>query len=187
MSAKLNKIQNPESEDEKKTKSSTIQINLHLHEGEYIHIHPDFIFPKKCSLRDMFFRHHLKALRNGIPPLRVLDAKIVSHIKRGKSTLSDIRFLMRHLENAANEIGKTCNRLSLQREATALFEEIKDSVYQHGDKESERAEQFKWATWAQKIRTARRQNQRRRRDTSIRTNGSGDEEVDEEDKEFMSV
>jgi len=75
-----------------------------------------------------------------------------------------------------------------------MSEEIKDSVYQHDDKESERVEQFKWATWIRKIGRTRRQNQRRRRrrDTSItRTNGSGDEEVDEEvneeDEELMSV
>jgi len=129
-----------------------MQIILHLHEGEYIRIHSDFIFSKKCSLRDIFFCFHLKDLRNGILPLRVLDATSVRHRKRGKSTLSDIRYLMRHLENAANEIGKTCNRLLPQREATELLEEIKDSVYQHDEKESERAKQYKWTTWVRKIR-----------------------------------
>jgi len=168
ISAKPDEIQYPQSEqDEGKNEdrkeedggsryTSTMLINLHLHEGEYIHIHPDFIFPKNCSLRDIVFRFHLKDLRNGILPLRVLDATSVRHRKRGKSTLSDIRYLMRHLENAANEIGKTCNRLSSQREATELFEEIKDSLYQHDEKESERAEQYKWATWVRKIRRARR-------------------------------
>jgi len=114
-------------------------------------------------------------LRNGIPPLRVLDAKSVRHMKKGKSTLSDIRFLMRHLENAANEIGKTCNKLSSQRKATELFEEIKHSVYQHDEKDNDRQEQYKWATWIRKIRRSRRARRQR------------DEEVDEEDEELMSV
>ena len=94
--------------------------------------------------------------------------------------MSDIRFLMRHLEKAANEIGRTCNSLTLQEEASILFEEIKDSVYQY-DKESERSEQYKWATWVRKLRRRRSRNERRTRNT--RTNG----DKDENENEFASV
>ena len=185
ISQKLHEMQNQENkEDGENTEeqsnegdnwrsTTTMQISLHLHEGEYIRIHPDFIFPKNCSLRDMFFRYHLTDSRNGIPPLKVLDSKSVRHIKRGKGTLSDIRFLMRYLERAANEKGRTCNRLASQEEATRLFEEIKDSVYKY-DKESERAEQYKWATWVRKIRRARRQN-------GTRANVNGEEDIGEDE------
>ena len=115
----------------------------------------------------------MKDSRNGIPPLKVLDSKSVRYIKRGKSTLSDIRFLMRYLERAANEKGRTCNRLASQEEATRLFEEIKDSVYKY-DKESERAEQYKWAIWVRKIRRARRQN-------GTRANVNGEEDIGEDE------
>jgi len=46
---KMKKYVEDRNEEDGSRYTSTMQINLHLHEGEYIPIHPDFIFPKKTS------------------------------------------------------------------------------------------------------------------------------------------
>ena len=73
-------------------------VRLYYHEGRFIRITPDFEFPKKCSLRDIFFRFHLHSTVDNIPPLKTLDNISMRHIRRGKQVLADLRYLMAVLD-----------------------------------------------------------------------------------------
>ena len=47
-------------EEQEKSNTTSYQVKLHLHQGRFIRIDPNFVFPKQCSLRDVFFRYHVK-------------------------------------------------------------------------------------------------------------------------------
>ena len=132
-----------------------MQIDLHYHNGQFIRIDPTFVFPKQCSLRDIFFRYHLYDRIERIPPLRLLDSASVKHIKRGKQTLTDMRLLMKVLEAEAMRQGLSMP-ISTQQEASELFERIKDAIYKY-DTKSKRKETLKWATWVKKVRAGTRE------------------------------
>merc|ERR1712127_369758 len=129
----------------------THNIQLHYHNGSFIRIDPGFIFPKKCSLRDIFFRFYLHDEVNNVPPLKLLDCASVRHIRRGKSTLSDLRFLMNVLNEEAGRQGILLHQMRNQVEASAVFERVKGVVYKY-DTKSKRKETLKWMTWATKCR-----------------------------------
>ena len=129
----------------------THNIQLHYHNGSFIRIDPGFIFPKKCSLRDIFFRFYLHDEVNNVPPLKLLDCASVRHIRRGKSTLSDLRFLMNVLNEEAGRQGILLHMMRNQVEASAVFERVKGAVYKY-DTKSKRKETLKWMTWATKCR-----------------------------------
>ena len=129
------------------------RVNLHYHNGRYIRIPPSFIFPTKCSLRDIFFRYHLKDEINDVPPLKLVDCNSVAHIKRGKGTLSDMKYLMCILEDECVRQEVSTSRLQTQQEASEAFEKVKHAVYKH-DTRSKRKETLKWQTWVQKCRKA---------------------------------
>ena len=133
------------------------RVTLHVHNGRFIRIRPDFVFPKSCALRDIFFRFHVKDAIDDIPPLKLLDSASVLHIRRGKPTLSDLNFLMGVLEAEAQSIGKTTVGIRTQEEASELFEQIKFGVYR-SDNSSKRRETLKWTTWATKCRRAKAQS-----------------------------
>ena len=126
-------------------------VRLYHHEGRFIRIPPDFEFPKKCSLRDIFFRFHLHSTVDNIPPLKTLDSISMRHIRRGKQVLSDLRYLMAVLDAEAERKRLSTQGLRTQLEASEIFEQIKEAVYKHHTT-SKRKETLKWQTWVQKCR-----------------------------------
>ena len=74
------------------------RVTLHVHNRRFMRIRPYFVFQKSCTLRDIFFRFHVKDTIDDIPPLKLLDSASAFHIRRGKPTLSDLKFLMGVLE-----------------------------------------------------------------------------------------
>ena len=128
-------------------------VRLYYHQGIFIRIPPDFVFPTKCSLRDVFLRFHLHSPVDEIPPLKTLDSHSVKHIKRGKQILSDLRYLMAVLDAEAERKGLSTAGLRTQLEASEIFEQVKEGVYKHHTT-SKRKETLKWQTWVQKCRQA---------------------------------
>ena len=82
-------------------------VRLYYHEGRFIRIPPDFEFPKKCSLRYIFFHFHLHCTVDNIPPLKTLDSISMRHIRRGKQILTDLRCFMAVLDAEAERKGLT--------------------------------------------------------------------------------
>ena len=75
-------------------------------------------------------------------------------MKRSKSSLSDLRYLMGVLEQKENRQGFTTIGVLGQQEATEMFEKTKEGVYKY-DTKSKRKETLKWNTWISKCRRAR--------------------------------
>ena len=97
-------------------------VRLYYHEGRFIQIPPDFVFPTKCSLRDVFLRYHLYSTVDNIPPLKTLDSHSMKHIKRGKQVLADLRYLMSVLDVEAERQGLSTQCLRTQLEASEVFD-----------------------------------------------------------------
>ena len=87
-----------EIEEQEQNNTTSNQIKLHLHQGRFIRIDHNFVFPKRLY----YFRNHVKDTEEDIPPLKLLDSKSIRHIKRGKSSLSDLTCLIGVLEQEAN-------------------------------------------------------------------------------------
>ena len=128
-------------------------VRLYYHQGRYIRIPPNFVFPTKCSLRDIFFYYHLSSPADGIPALKTLDSHSMRHIKRGKAVLSDLRYLMSVLDAEAQRKGLRMEGIQTQLQASRIFEQVKEAVYKHHTR-SKRKETLKWQTWVQKCRKA---------------------------------
>ena len=128
-------------------------ISLHYHQGRYIRIPPDFVFPTKCSLKDIFLRFHVHDTVREIPPFKLIDSASVVHIKRGKVYLSELRYLMAVMELECVRLGIDTDDLNDQQEASEAFEKVKECIYRY-ETRSTRKEQFKWQTWVKKLRVA---------------------------------
>ena len=96
-------------------------VRLYYHQGIFIRIPPDFVFPTKCSLRDVFLRFHLHSPVDEIPPLKTLDSHSVKHIRKSKQILSDLRYLMSVLDAEAERKGLSIAGLQTQLEASEIF------------------------------------------------------------------
>ena len=142
--------QDEQREDQEQGQDPRYSVNLHYHNGRFIRIDPDFIFPKQCSLRDLFFRYYIPDRVMNIPPLRIIDTASVKHIRRGRQTLNDMKYLMKVLEREAMVKGLELN-ITTQEEASVLFENVKEAIYKY-DTKSKRKETLKWATWVKKVR-----------------------------------
>ena len=100
-----------------------------------------------------FFQYHIQDTVQDIPPLMLLDSKSVKHIKRDKSLLSDLRFLMGILEEEAKRQSLTTVGISGEQEASELFGKIKKgctSMIQN----TKWKDTLKWNTWVSKCRRA---------------------------------
>ena len=142
--------QDEQREDQEQGQDPRYSVNLHYHNGRFIRIDPDFIFPKQCSLCDLFFRYYIPDRVMNIPPLRIIDTASVKHIRRGRQTLNDMKYLMKVLEREAMVKGLELN-ITTQEEASVLFENVKEAIYKY-DTKSKRKETLKWATWVKKVR-----------------------------------
>ena len=64
------------------------------------------------------------------------------HIKRGKSILSDSRYLISVLEAEAQRKGLSTEGIQIQLQASRIFEQVKETVYKHHT--NKRKETLKW-------------------------------------------
>lgn len=126
-----------------------------MHKGRFIKVPPSFVFPKKCSLQDIFVRFHTKDTVRGIPALKCLDNQDVKHLVRGSQVLSDCRYLMWVFEALAREKGMTTVGLNSYEDAVEKYSQLHRPIILLETKNKERREQFKWQTWVRKCRIAK--------------------------------
>ena len=127
---------------------------VYYHGGRYIQVPPDWIFPKKSNLRDIFIRFHIRDLVQNIPPLKKLKNNDLKHIKRGSPAFSDLKYLMCVFENIAQDNGTTTVGIDTFEVAGEKFGLLASRVYELETKNVRRREQFKWQTWVKKCRMA---------------------------------
>ena len=91
-----------------------------------------------------------------IPPLRIIDTASVKHIRRGRQTLNDMKYLMKVLEREAMVKGLDLN-ITTQEETSVLFENVKEAICKY-DTKSKHKETLKWATCVKNLGKVLRRN-----------------------------
>jgi hypothetical protein len=143
-----------ESKLEEESQESSRTYQTYMYDGAFFLVPQDFDFPKSTVLQ-IWQRWWFPDEINGLPPLKILTSRNIP--KRLSKRLSDIRFLIRFLEEKANEVGIVLERPSLEQLNQAYVQLIgRDNFILSSMTKMERERRLghlKWSTAVKEIRT----------------------------------